>query len=44
MLRDNQAYALVHMDVEPHRMRVPLEQLHELLELTSKNICQERYN
>lgn len=32
MLHEDQAYALVHMDIASHQMRLPLEQLRKLLE------------
>ncbi|MGF6355626.1 RND superfamily putative drug exporter [Paenibacillus sp. 4624] len=56
MLRDDQAYALVHMDIPPHRMKHPLAQLREVLEvdkqadlpgtvqLTGKTVVQEDVN
>nr|WP_186811693.1 MMPL family transporter [Paenibacillus xylanexedens] len=56
MLRDNQAYALVHMDIAPHRIKHPLAQLRELLEedkqvhlpgtvqLTGKTVVQQDVN
>ncbi|WP_186375413.1 MMPL family transporter [Paenibacillus xylanexedens] len=56
MLRDNQAYALVHMDIAPHRMKHPLAQLREILEvdkqadvpgtvqLTGKTVVQQDVN
>ncbi|CAI6039105.1 hypothetical protein PAECIP112173_00938 [Paenibacillus sp. JJ-100] len=36
MLHEDQAYALVHMDIASHQMRLPLEQLRKLLEEEDK--------
>ena len=56
MMREDQAYALINMDIEPHHMRVPLAQLRELLEvdkqadrpgtvqLTGKSVVQQDVN
>ncbi|WP_434751446.1 MMPL family transporter [Paenibacillus amylolyticus] len=56
MLREDQAYALLHMDIAPHRMKLPLEHLRELLEvnqetrlpgtvqLTGKTVVQQDVN